>query len=46
MLISNSTTPTIRAQYEYDPFGRIQTQSGTLATANTHRFSSKRHESQ
>ena len=41
MLISNSSTPTIRAHYEYDPFGRIQTQSGSLATANTQRFSSK-----
>lgn len=41
MLISNSSTRGIRAQYEYDPFGCVQTQSGTLASANTQRFSSK-----
>jgi len=32
---------TAGATYKYDPFGRLVTSSGTLAAANTYRFSSK-----
>ena len=40
-LISNAATPAIRASYKYDPYGRIISQSGSIAGANTFRFSSK-----
>jgi RHS repeat-associated protein len=35
------TTQTLLAAYRYDPYGRSLYQSGTLANANTYRFSSK-----
>jgi len=35
------TNQLIAAHYEYDPFGRILSQSGSLADANLYRFSSK-----
>ncbi len=31
----------LAASYRYDPYGRLMAQSGTLATANLYRFSSK-----
>ncbi len=31
----------LAAAYRYDPYGRLMAQSGTLATANLYRFSSK-----
>jgi len=36
-----NTNQTVAASYRYDPFGRTISSSGTLATANTYRFSSK-----
>ena len=37
---------TSEAVYRYDPYGRTMSQSGTLATANRYRFSSKEIHSQ
>jgi RHS repeat-associated protein len=39
------TNQTIAAKYEYDPFGNILSQIGTLASANLYRFSSKEYHS-
>jgi len=36
-----NSSQAIVAKYEYDPFGNILSQSGSLADANTYRFSSK-----
>jgi RHS repeat-associated protein len=41
MANNHATAASLVAQYRYDPFGRIFYQSGTLASANTYRFSSK-----
>ena len=36
-----SSSQTLAASYRYDPFGNLLSSSGTLASANTYRFSSK-----
>ncbi len=36
-----NSAQTIVASYKYDPFGRIESQSGSLANDNVYRFSSK-----
>jgi RHS repeat-associated protein len=41
MANNHATVAALVAQYRYDPFGRIFYQSGSLASANTYRFSSK-----
>jgi RHS repeat-associated protein len=41
MANNHATAAALVAQYRYDPFGRIFYQSGTLASANVYRFSSK-----
>jgi RHS repeat-associated protein len=38
---NHATVAALVAHYRYDPFGRIFYQSGTLASANVYRFSSK-----
>jgi RHS repeat-associated protein len=43
-LVNSGQTP--EAIYRYDPYGRTMSQSGTLATANRYRFSSKETHSQ
>jgi len=35
------SVPALAATYKYDPFGRLLSYSGTMASANTYRFSSK-----
>ena len=40
-MINSAATPTIVATYRYDPYGRLITSSGSLASANVYRFSSK-----
>jgi RHS repeat-associated protein len=40
MYLVNSSQA-LAASYRYDPFGNLLTSSGTLASANTYRFSSK-----
>jgi RHS repeat-associated protein len=41
MADNHATSASLVASYRYDPFGRIFYQSGTLASANVYRFSSK-----
>jgi RHS repeat-associated protein len=41
MADNHATSASLVANYRYDPFGRIFYQSGTLASANVYRFSSK-----
>jgi RHS repeat-associated protein len=41
MANNHATVAALVASYRYDPFGRIFYQSGTLASANVYRFSSK-----
>jgi RHS repeat-associated protein len=41
MLIDNAGTPNVTATYRYDPYGNSITTTGTNATANVYRFSSK-----
>ena len=41
MANNHATAASLVANYRYDPFGRIFYQSGTLASANVYRFSSK-----
>ena len=36
-----TSSQTLAASYRYDPFGNLTSSSGTLASANTYRFSSK-----
>jgi len=36
-----NSAQTMVASYKYDPFGRIESQSGSMATDNVYRFSSK-----
>jgi RHS repeat-associated protein len=36
-----NSSQSLVAQYRYDPFGRLLSSSGSLASANTYRFSSK-----
>jgi len=36
-----NSAQTMVASYKYDPFGRVESQSGSLATDNVYRFSSK-----
>jgi RHS repeat-associated protein len=40
-MIDNAATPTVKASYVYEPFGRTLSSAGTEAAANTYRFSSK-----
>ena len=40
-MLVGSGSPSIKAYYLYDPFGRTLSSGGTLATANVMRFSSK-----
>src|SRR5207245_3231170 len=36
-----NSSQTVAASYRYDPFGNTMSSSGTLASANVYRFSSK-----
>jgi RHS repeat-associated protein len=40
-MADNGSPASLVASYRYDPYGRIISQSGSLASANVHRFSSK-----
>jgi RHS repeat-associated protein len=40
-MADNGSPANLVASYRYDPYGRIFSQSGSLATANVYRFSSK-----
>src|SRR5439155_7199616 len=38
---NDATSASVAATYRYDPYGRLLSQSGSLASTNVYRFSSK-----